>query len=69
MKSNIAGLLQDFEEQLAHHIVEKIYEDEPEKTNDIMKVHYLPHRPIIKEERETAKVRIVFYASSKIFIH
>ena len=29
-------------------------------------VHYLPHRPAIKEEKGTAKVRIVFDTSSKI---
>ena len=63
-------LLQDynniFKEQLAHNITENISEDESEKINDIGTVHYLLHRPVIKEERETIKVRTVFDASSKI---
>ena len=63
-------LLQDyndiFKEQLAHNIIEKISEDESEKVNDIGTVHYLPHRPVLKEERETTKVRVVLDASSKI---
>ena len=55
-----------FKEQLAHNITEKNSEDESEKINDIETVHYLPHRPVLKEERETTKVKIAFYASSTI---
>ena len=62
-------LLQDFndifKEQLAHNIIQKISEDESEKRNDIGTVHYLPHHPVLKEERDKTKVRIVFDASSK----
>ena len=28
------------------------------------KVHYIPHSEVIKEERETTKLRIVYYASA-----
>ena len=55
-----------FKEQLAHHITEKNSEDELKQRNDIGKVHFIPHSPVIKEERETTKVRIVFDVSSKI---
>ena len=62
-------LLQDysdiFKEQPAYKIIEKISEDESKEINGIGTVHYLPHRSVIKEERETTKVRIVFDASSK----
>ena len=30
------------------------------------KVHYLPHRPVIKSDRETTKIRIVFDASAHV---
>ena len=29
-------------------------------------VHYLPHRAVIREDKETTKIRIVFDASSKL---
>ena len=28
-------------------------------------VHYLPHRPIVRDDKETTKIRIVFDASAK----
>ena len=40
-------------------ILKKISEDESEKVNDSETVHYLPHCSVIKEERETTKVRVV----------
>ena len=33
--------------------------------NQTICAHYLPHRPVVKEIRETSKVRIVFDGSSK----
>ena len=29
-------------------------------------VHYLPHHPVVRKDKETAKVRVVFYHSSKM---
>ena len=55
-----------FKEQLAHHITEKNSEDELKKINDIGKVHFIPHSPVIKKERETTKVRIVFDVNFKL---
>ena len=48
-------------EQLSLNIIEEVPPNESSNVN----VHYLPHRPIVKEERETTKVRIVFDASAK----
>ena len=39
--------------------------DEDADNVEAGKVHYLPHMPVIKEDRETTKVRPVFDASSK----
>ena len=55
-------------EQYANILCEYEKEGIIEKTIEICEpgnAHYLPHRPIVKENRETSKVRIVFDGSSK----
>ena len=52
--------------RLEDSIIEKISEYESEEINDIGTIHYLPHRLVINEGRETTKVRVAFDASSKI---
>ena len=52
-------------EQLLNNVIEKVPKDEKDKVN-VGSIHYLPHRPVVREERETTKVRMVFDASSKI---
>ena len=52
-------------EQLLHNVIEKVTKDEKDKVN-VGSIHYLPHHPVVREERETTKVRIVFDASSKV---
>ena len=47
-------------EQNNLNIVEKVTDYEVEAT------HYLPHRPVIWEDKETTKNRIVFDASVKV---
>ena len=46
-------------EQKNFNIVEKVTDYEVGAT------HYLPHRPVIREDKETSKTRIVFDASCK----
>ena len=49
------------DEYLKEGIIERV-----NNTNHLTeKVHYLPHRPIIKNERDTTKTRIIFDALSK----
>ena len=43
-------------------IIEKVNEN---KTSDKGKKFYLPHRPVIRESAEAAKIRIVSDASAK----
>lgn len=50
-----------FNDYLNNGIIEKVEDNNHEESN----VHYLPHRPVIKHDRDTTKVRIVFDASSK----
>lgn len=60
------GLLREyndiFEQQVANGIIE---EEGPSLDPDGPIVHYLPHRPVIKPERQTAKIRVLFDASAK----
>ena len=49
------------EEYLKEGIIERVNKSDRVTEN----VHYLPHRPVIKNERGTTKTRIVFDASSK----
>ena len=50
-----------FNEYLKNGIIEKFDHTNKVSEND----HYLPHRPVIKNETDTTKTRIVFDASSK----
>ena len=48
--------------QLESGIIEKVNDSEPV---EVGKVCYLPHKAVIRENKETTKVRVVFYASAK----
>ena len=52
---------QIIEEQLSKGIVEKVAAEDNEKEN----VHYLPHHAVIRRDRETTKLRIVYDGSAK----
>ena len=52
---------QIIEEQLSKEIVEKVAAEDNEKEN----VHYLPHHAVIRRDRETTKLRIVYDGSAK----
>ena len=61
-------LFNDYDEIIKQYlnegIVEQVDQDSDKTTPG--KVHYMPHRGVIREDRETTKLRIVFDASSKI---
>ena len=50
-----------FKEYEDEKIIERVPEVEISK--DIGKVHYLPHRPVVRNDKETTKIRAVFDAS------
>lgn len=60
-------LLQEYdriiETQLKEGIVQKF--DEAEDMTAISKVHYLPHHVVMRQDKQTTKLRIVFDASVK----
>ena len=51
-----------FKDYLDNGIIEKV--DTPVDNKEL--VHYLPHHPVVRKDKETAKVRVVFYHSSKM---
>ena len=53
-------------EQLKLNIAEKVPPSETNNFDQVGNIHYLPHRPVIKDDRATSKVCIVFDASSII---
>ena len=63
-------LLQEYnniiKEQLKLNVAEKVPLSETNNFDQVKNIRYLPHRPVIKDDRVTSKVRIVFDTSSKI---
>ena len=51
-----------FKDYLDNSITERV--DTPADNKEL--VYYLPHHSIVREDKETTKVRVIFYASSKI---
>ena len=51
-------------EQLATGIV-NLFNDDERDTVEPGKVHYIPHREVLREDRSTTKLRVVYDASSK----
>ena len=50
-----------FKEYEQNKIIEKVpFDKVPKKP---AQVHYLPHRPVLREDKETTKIRAVFDAS------
>ena len=53
-----------FRGQLHSGVVEMVPQDQMPPPGD---VHYLPHRTVVRLDRETTKVRVLYDASSKVF--
>ncbi|XP_066928814.1 uncharacterized protein [Clytia hemisphaerica] len=49
------------QQQLSAGVIEKV------EHYEIGQTHYLPHRPVVREDKQSTKVRIVFDASSKSY--
>ena len=53
-------------EQFKLNVAEKVPPSETNSFDQVGNIQYLPHGPVIKDDRVTSKVRIAFDASSKI---
>ena len=57
--------LQEYDSILKKQESEGIIEESPEKFKPAGTVHYLPHHPVIRTDKSTSRVRIVYDASAK----
>ena len=62
------GILNDYDKIFKYYEQNGIIEQVPanEVAGEVGQVHYLPHRPVIREDKETTKIRAVFDASCKV---
>ena len=59
-------LFKEYDNIIKEQEKEGIIEQTPENHTTVPgQVHYLPHHPVVREDKETSKVRIVYDASSK----
>ena len=57
--------LQEYDSILKNQESEGIIEKPPERFKPVGTVHYLPHHPVIRTEKSTSRVRIVYDACAK----
>lgn len=58
-------LLQKYDDTIQEQIREGIVEDVSSDDNEPTQVHYLPHHAVIRTDKSTTKLRIVYDASAK----
>ena len=49
-----------------NELLQEVPSSETDNFDQVGSIHYLPHRPVIKDDRVTSIMRIVFDASSKV---
>ena len=59
-------LLKEYDDILKKQQEDGIIEDADETSNEPGSVHYIPHREIVRKDRETTKVRLVYDAGAKL---
>ncbi len=60
-KSISDTILKDYEKE---GIIERVPVEEIAK--EAGTTHYLPHRPVMRQDKQTTKIRAIFYASCKV---
>ena len=66
LKRNHPDILQKVDDIFREQEKEGIIEDADDQSMEVGNVHYLPHRPIVRDDKDTSKVRVVFDASAKV---
>jgi len=62
------GIYDEYDEIIKQYEKDSIIEKVPsnEMSKESGNVHYLPHRAVVREDRQTTKIRVVFDASCKV---
>ena len=58
-------LLRDYDNIIQEQILSGIVEDTPSNDTCPAHLHYLPHHPVVRTDKDTTKIRIVYDASAK----
>ncbi|XP_065662784.1 uncharacterized protein LOC136085410 [Hydra vulgaris] len=58
------ALLQSYNDIIKDQLLQCIIEPVLDEAKDHRQIHYLPHRPVLRDDKFTSKVRIAFDASS-----
>jgi hypothetical protein len=56
-------LLQEYNKIICDQLSNGIIEEAPEMAESLGKVHYLPHHPVVRRDKTTTKLRVVYDAS------
>ena len=59
-------LLQSYDQVIQDQIKMGIIEHAPEPPTDYTQVHYLPHHAVVRSDKDTTKLRVVYDASAKV---
>ena len=59
-------LLEEYDSIIKNQLKEGIVERVDENSGDAGKLHYSPHREVIREDKSTTKVRVVYDLSAKM---
>ena len=63
-------ILKEYNAVIQEQLQKGIIEEVPTTEHDVVgEVHYLPHHPVIRQDKTTTKVRVVYDASAKVKTH
>ena len=58
-------MLAEYDKIIQDQLAEGIIEVVPEKGSEVGRIHYIPHKAVVRNDKDTTKMRIVFDASAK----
>ena len=60
------GMLEKYDKIINNHVIDNVIEDIPsDEIVNVGSIYYMPHREVIREDKETTKIRMVYDPRSK----